>query len=89
MDNVSMDQMKAQNVTRLHLGREDWNFKKLRARFKRPQSITTKLNIPKGPARPLVSKGKQRDPKELPLKDEYSHLWDHWHDDYANILDGT
>jgi hypothetical protein len=29
MDNVSMDQVKAQNVTRLHLGREDWNFKKL------------------------------------------------------------
>jgi hypothetical protein len=88
-DNVSMDQVKAQNVTRLHLGREDWNFKKLRARFERPRSIATKLNIPEGPARPLVSKGKQRDPEELPLKDEYSHLWDHWRDDYADILDGT
>ena len=84
-----MDQVKAQTVTRLHLGREDWNFKNLRARFEGPQSIATKLNTPEDPVKPPANKGKQKDPSELPTKDEYSHLWDHWRDDYADILDGT
>ena len=36
IDNISMDQVKAQTVTRLPYRKEDWDFKKLRAKFERP-----------------------------------------------------
>jgi hypothetical protein len=89
MSSVHVDQVKAQAITRLPPIKEDWDLKKLRARFERPHSITSKLNMPEGPLKPAVDKGKQRDTRELPPPDEYSHLRDHWCNDYADIMDGV
>ena len=89
MDVISTDWVRAQTVTRLQPRKEDWDFKKLRAKFERPQSIATKLNAPEGPSRPSVDKGKQKESGEKPQVDEYSHLRDQWCEDYTNILDGT
>jgi hypothetical protein len=88
-DNICMDQMKAQTITRLEPRKEDWDFKRLRAKYKRPQSIATKLNAPEGPIKPSGSKGKQKELTNIPRVDEYSHLRDHWCEDYTDILDGT
>ena len=89
MDNMSMDQVKAQTVTRLRPGKEDWDLRKLRTKFEKPQSIATKLNAPEGPVKPSVDKGKQKDTTEPPPPDKYTHLREHWRNDYANIMDGV
>ena len=82
-----MDQVKAQSVMRLGPGKEDWDLKKLWAKFERPQSIASKLNTPEGLPKPAVDKGKQRDTQEPPPPDQYTHLHDHWCEDYTDIMD--
>ena len=85
----SIDWVKAQTIIRLQPREEDWDFKKLQARYERPQSIATKMKAPEGPIRPSVDKGKQKESGKTLQKDEYSHFHDHWHNDYADVLEGT
>ena len=86
---IHVDQVKAQTVMRLRPGKEDWELKKLWAKFERPQSRASKLNTPEGPPEPAVDKGKQKDTQEPPPPDPYAHLCDHWREDYADIMDGV
>ncbi|KAF8221237.1 hypothetical protein L208DRAFT_1534276 [Tricholoma matsutake] len=56
--------------------------------FKHNQVIVNGVVIPamKGTR---INKGKQKDTQEPPPPNQYSHLHDHWHDNYADIMDGV
>jgi hypothetical protein len=83
------DHLWKQSTVRLKLGKQDTEFRKLHSRFEKPKNRSVKPNLQEVPQNLLIDKGKQRAEKVLPKQDEYSHLWDRWHEEYADILGGT
>jgi hypothetical protein len=83
------DHLWKQSTARLKLGKQDTEFRELHSRFKKPKNATRKPNPQEVQHNLPINKGKRRAEETPPERDEHFHLRDRWHEEYADILDGT